>query len=465
MAPKITIRDIAITERPVRFTHPFRFGVVTVEGANEAFIHVEMEVEGCGRSRGATAELLVPKWFNKNPVRTPDETVDELRRSLAIARALYLEPGKPESAFGLHAACYQRAIDACIGEGLPPLAAAYGGALIDKAILDALLRAMKLDVFAGLSRNVIGLDSRLTPDLSDNEIGGFLSSRQPQGSLFVRHTVGLVDPVESIPPLVREQGLRYFKIKLGGDPDVDRARLADITRVLDALTPDYRITLDANEQYRDANALRSLADALLHDEALVSANQRLVYIEQPLPRETTFDAPLGDVGKSFAVIIDEADDSYAAFPKAVALGYRGISSKSCKGIYKSLLNGARAARMTAFGTRAFVAAEDLTCQAGLAVQQDSALAAFHGIVHCERNGHHYANGFAAAPAREAEAFLAAHPDLYEKSDGQIRIRVSGGKIEIGSLSQSPGFASGVDPSLINSAPGAAGIQSTKEMAS
>lgn len=465
MAPKITIRDIAITERPVRFTHPFRFGVVTVDGASEAFIHVDVEVDGFGRGRGATAELLVPKWFNKNPALTPDQTANELRRSLAIARDLYLEPGKPDTAFGLHAACYQRAIDTCTREGLPPLAAAYGGAEIDKAILDAVLRATKLDVFSGLGRNVAGLDARLTPDLSDNEIEGFLSSRQPQNSLFVRHTVGLVDPVDSIEPLVRSQGLRYFKLKLGGDPEADRLRLIDIARTLDALTPDYRITLDANEQYRDASALKSLADALLHDEALVSANQRLIYIEQPLPREASFEAPLGDVGKSFAVIIDEADDNYAAFPKAIALGYRGISSKSCKGLYKSLLNGARAARMTAFGTRAFVAAEDLTCQAGLAVQQDSALAAFHGIVHCERNGHHYADGFAAAPTREADAFLAAHPDLYENADGQVRVRVRDGQIAIGSLPKAPGFASGVDPGIVNLAPGATEFQAKKEMAS
>jgi L-alanine-DL-glutamate epimerase-like enolase superfamily enzyme len=348
---------------------------------------------------------------------------------------------------------------------MPPLAAAYGGAEIDKAILDALLRATKLDVFTGLGCNVAGIDARLTQDLSDSEINGYLSSRQPRNSLFVRHTIGLLDPVDSIEPLVRSQGLRYFKVKLGGNPETDRLRLIDIARTLDALTPDYRITLDANEQYRDANALKALADALLHDEALVSVNQRLVYIEQPMPREASFDAPLGDVGKSFAVIIDEADDNYAAFPKAIALGYRGISSKSCKGIYKSLLNGARAARMTTFGTRAFVTGEDLTCQAGLAVQQDCALAALHGLVHCERNGHHYADGFAAAHPREADAFLKAHPDMYERSRGQARLRVTDGAIAIGSLARVPGFASGVDPVLVNSAPGAALPQATKEMVS
>ena len=31
MAPRFRIRELTLTERPVRFTHPFRFGAATVE--------------------------------------------------------------------------------------------------------------------------------------------------------------------------------------------------------------------------------------------------------------------------------------------------------------------------------------------------------------------------------------------------------------------------------------------------
>ena len=72
----------------------------------------------------------------------------------------------------------------------------------------------------------------------------------------------------------------------------------------------------------------------------------------------------------------------------------------------------RAAKWSATGETCFIAGEDLTCQAGLAVQQDLALGALIGVTHAERNGHHYVDGFADTPAAEAEAFLAAHPDLY-----------------------------------------------------
>ena len=45
--------------------------------------------------------------------------------------------------------------------------------------------------------------------------------------------------------------------------------------------------------------------------------------------------------------------------------------------------------------------EDLTIQAGLALQQDLALVSLLGLTHVERNGHHYVNGMAGLPAARA----------------------------------------------------------------
>ena len=88
--------------------------------------------------------------------------------------------------------------------------------------------------------------------------------------------------------------------------------------------------------------------------------------------------------------------------------------------------------------------EDLTCQAGLGVQQDLALGALIGVTHAERNGHHYVDGFADTPAAEAQAFLDAHPDLYTSGGGKVRLAVHDGDLLTGSLT-APGFASGVHP--------------------
>ncbi len=91
-----------------------------------------------------------------------------------------------------------------------------------------------------------------------------------------------------------------------------------------------------------------------------------------------------------------------------------------------------------------MSAEDLTIQAGLALQQDLALVSLMGIRHIERNGHHYVNGMADLSAAEQDAFLKAHPDLYERSHGAVRLRIRDGRIAIGSLT-GPGFASGAEP--------------------
>ncbi|MCA1454532.1 hypothetical protein I6F35_15065 [Bradyrhizobium sp. BRP22] len=446
MPPRLVVRDIALFERPVSFARPFRFGAVVVNAARQAFVRVEIEVEGQGRAVGASAEFLVPKWFDKRPELAPQQTVDELRRSLLIARELYLAHSSFETAFGLHAACIGAQVDACARDDIPPLAAAYGPAEIDKAILDALLRAVGANFFDGMARNIAGIDARLSRDLEDGDIVAFLAGRKRLERVAIRHTVGLDDKIEGeggVADAKENAGARYFKLKLNGDPEHDAARLIRIGNELATLPHDYKITLDANEQYADVAALGALVDRLDNDSALQPIAARLLYIEQPMPRDITKASALGALAAR-GFIIDEADDSYDAFPEARALGYRGISSKSCKGIYKSIVNATRAAKWSADGVAYFITGEDLTCQAGLAVQQDLALGALIGVTHAERNGHHYVDGFAATPAAEAEAFLSAHPDLYVHDGGKVRLAIHDGDLLTGSLT-TPGFATSVHP--------------------
>jgi hypothetical protein len=446
MPLRITVRDIAFFERPVHFVRPFRFGAVVLNDAPQAFVRVEIEVEGKGTSVGAAAEMLVPKWFDKRPHLAPEETVTELRRSLMIARELYLARSGFETAFGLHLRRIMAQVDACAREDIPPLAAAYGPAEIDKAILDALLRAIGVNFFDGMKENIAGIDVSLSPDLGNDDIAQFLGQRRRLERVAIRHTVGLDDQVEGkggVADSKENTGARYFKLKLNGDPEADAARLIRIGKELATLPHDYKVTLDANEQYADLAALSTLIARLDRDSALKPIAAKLLYIEQPMPREVTRQSPLGALGgRDF--IIDEADDSYDAFPAARVLGYRGISSKSCKGIYKSIVNATRAAKWSAGGEKFFITGEDLTCQAGIGVQQDLALGALLGVTHAERNGHHYVDGFGEPPAAEAEEFLSAHPDLYARDGNLIRLSIHNGDLLTGSLT-APGFATSVHP--------------------
>ena len=446
MPPRLAVHDITLFERAVSFARPFRFGAVVVEAASQAFVRVEIEVEGRGRALGASAELLVPKWFDKRAHLSSAQTVDELRRSLAIARGLYLSVPGFDNAFGLHAQHAVAQVAACAKEDIPALAASFGPAEIDKAILDALLRAAGVNVFDGMTDNIAGLDARLSPDLTDDDLTRYLAARQRAEKVAIRHTVGLTDRVEGrggVADPGENSGARFFKLKLGGDPAADAERLIGIGRELATLPYDYRVTVDANEQYADLKALGDLVDRLDRDVALRPIADWLLYIEQPMPRDVALASPLGALGR-LDVIIDESDDSYDAFPAARGLGYRGISSKSCKGLYKSIINATRAARWSAQGERCFITGEDLTCQAGLAVQQDVALGALIGITHAERNGHHYVDGFAGTPLAEAEAFLAAHPDLYVNHGHGVRLAIHDGDLLTGSLT-APGFATAVHP--------------------
>ena len=231
MAPRLAVRDIALFERPVRFARPFRFGAVIVNAAPQAFVRVEIEVEGKGRATGASAEFLVPKWFDKRPHLSPDETVDELRRSLLIARELYLAHSdfryRVRPARGVHR-CAGRGLrqrrHPAAGRGLragrdrqghPRCAAARGGR--------GFLRRH--------DPNIAGIDARLSPDLQADEIAQFLADRggstasrsgTPSGS-----TTGSKARV-ALPTQQENAGARYFKLKLNGDPEHDAARLIRI---------------------------------------------------------------------------------------------------------------------------------------------------------------------------------------------------------------------------------------------
>jgi hypothetical protein len=224
------------------------------------------------------------------------------------------------------------------------------------------------------------------------------------------------------------------------------ARLTAIAAVLDRIEDPYFCTLDGNEQYDDVDGITGLWQQILAEPALGRLAQSVLFIEQPITRVQALARDVSALAEQKPVIIDESDATLDAFPEAKGLGYRGVSSKSCKGLYKSLLNRARCRHWNerAGVERYFMSAEDLTTQAGISVQQDLALASLIGLTHIERNGHHYVNGLAGVAAAEQQAFRAAHPDLYHQADGSVRLTIQDGRIALGSLA-GPGYACGAEP--------------------
>jgi L-alanine-DL-glutamate epimerase-like enolase superfamily enzyme len=423
---RFSIQQVEFFERQVHLRMPFRFGVVTLTEAPQAFVRVKISIQG-KQCEGAAAEMLAPKWFDKDPALSNEDNFEQLRDSMRKARIAYLSGGE-NTAYG-----HSRP---AVG-----LVENFGPALLDRAVLDALCRALGVSFYDAIRKNIVALD---LPEQ-------FLETLKPAWQIAARHTVGMVDPItaldnrtpvkdglpETLEEVIARYGHRWFKLKVGGDAKADVERLSAIAAVLDRIPEPYHVSLDGNEQYAEAGAVIDLLSRI-DNERLASS---IVFIEQPIKRQNALAADISRLAKLKPVIIDESDDSLDAFPRAKALGYRGVSSKTCKGLYKSLIN---AARCKAWGDGYFMTGEDLTIQAGIALQQDLALVSLLGLTHVERNGHHYVNGMAGLPAHEQEQFLVNHADLYEQTYGAVRVRIKGGMMQMKSL-DCPGFASRAMP--------------------
>ena len=455
---RFSVKEISLFERDVVLRLPFRFGAATLTRAPQAFVRARIRLENGRESQGAAAELLAPKWFDKDPALSNEENFAQLRASLALAREAYLAGGE-NSAFGHWIDNYGPQIALGAAQGLNALVACYGPALIDRALLDALCRALGVSFFQAIQGNLAGIASPgWQADLAAFGMAQFLAALKPGATIAARHTVGLADPLgvqdkrigdglpETLEEVVARYGQRWFKLKVSGEPQADVERLAAIAAVLDRIEEPYRTTLDGNEQYDDVRGALELWRLLTSEPRLRRLAASVAFIEQPVKRSNALSGDISELAEERPVIIDESDDSLEAFPRARRLGYSGVSSKTCKGLYKSLLNAARCRMWNREegSERYFMSGEDLTVQPGLALQQDLALVSLLGLSHVERNGHHYVNGMAGLPEAEQAAFLAAHPGLYERSHGAVRLKIVRGMLSLASLDCS-GYASGAMP--------------------
>lgn len=453
------IAEIELYERPVVLRLPFRFGVVTLTQCPQAFVRARIALPDGSSAWGAAAELMAPKWFDKNLALSNEDNFEQLRDVLRLAREAYLIKDKPDSAFGHFARHYDPHLLASQQRGYNPLLASYGPALIDRAVLDALCRAKQVSFYAAMQANLPGIGSA-RHEFEDIDFDRFLSQLEPASTIEARHTVGLLDAItggdltervnDGLPETFEEAvcvyGHRYFKLKVSGNIAADLDRLGAVAAVLNRLTEPFFISLDGNEQYADAQGVVELLDRMRATPALARLYAAILFIEQPIARKLALEVDLRQVALGKPVIIDESDGDLDAFVLARSRGYAGVSSKTCKGLYKAILNAARCAAWNAEETARpyFMSAEDLTTQAGLSVQQDLALVNLLGIRHVERNGHHYVNGMAALPLAEQQDFLQKHPDVYEQSHGAVRLKIRHGRIALDSLTCT-GFASAAVP--------------------
>jgi hypothetical protein len=466
IAIKVVVTRAGIRNAYTRM--PFRFGVITMRAAPLLTLAVEIEDGRGARATGYAADFLAYRWFDKRPEKTLADNCADLLRTVEVARERYLEAGEdgPATPFDLWRATCPEIERTAQAEGFNRLGASFGSSMLERAVIDAVGRLTGRTCFELVRDDHLGIElGAISPELRGRAMREFLPAR-PLARVAVRHTVGLVDPItaadapapvadglpETLEDYLERDGIGWLKIKVGGALHEDIARLHAIAAVLERRARRLRITLDGNEQYKHLDGFLALIEAIRAAPALVRLWRQTLFIEQPLDRAVALDPGVEPMLRGLAaekpVIIDEADGWVGAFEQAVALGYRGVSHKNCKGIYKSLHNLALAATHNARLGRAelFLSAEDLSNLPVVALQADLAAAAMLGIAHVERNGHHYFRGLGHLPEAEQAAALAAHPDLYERRAGEVFLKITDGLLACASL-QVPGMGFAVVPDI------------------
>ena len=122
-APRFSIRAIDLFERPVVLRLPFRFGVVTLTACPQAFVRATIAFDD-GRTRtGVAAEMMAPKWFDKNLALSNEDNFDQLRAVLLLGREAYLGDATPATAFGHFARHYDAHLATAGARGFNPLLA------------------------------------------------------------------------------------------------------------------------------------------------------------------------------------------------------------------------------------------------------------------------------------------------------------------------------------------------------
>jgi len=452
MAYQITSLDLFVREMPPD-RMVFSIGGAPAKRRPRGILLARLKLtDGQGKTAwGVSGDRPSFGWLDKRPKYAAEAKLDRLLELVKKSREIYLQPGGFSSPFAYWKTCYETIHIEAKSSDHEPLTASFASALFERAMIDAVCRLHRLPILEALKKDRLSIDpGSILPQRKKHDLANHLPE-QPLSRFYIRHTVGLDDPLskndvpdarrirdgepETLAEYIERDGLRFFKIKISGDRRRDLDRLAKIWPViLKAQQP--VITLDGNESYRKVEEFVRF----VHDlkEQQLGLYQHIAFIEQPLTRELTFDTSTQEAIRELAakkpLVIDEADAELDSFQKALQIGYAGVSHKNCKGFFKSLLNfGLCHHWVKETGREAFQTGEDLSNMPIVPLQQDFAALGVLGIPHCERNGHHYGFGLKHLSENEKESALKQHGDLYTKRNGEVFLNIRNGFVRCESL--------------------------------
>ena len=447
---RILSTELRLTDVKTRL--PFRFGGAILRAAPLATLRVVIATADGEEAEGFSSDLLVPKWFEKDPKKSVRDDVNALLASVERASAAWMQAtSDPSSVFDAWRTVYEECMGSFDPTDSSALARGFGVALIERAVIDAACQASDLSFHSALCADLFGFSpGKVHASIDGWDLAAALPAA-PLDSIEVRHTVGMDDPLrvadistanrveDGFPQALEEDvatyGVRRFKVKVGAGEEEDAQRLVELAAFFeDVLEGQPPVSLDGNERYADLSSFLSMLEATARDPLGARLIERVTFIEQPLDRSATFDldatSAMSDVTAIAPVVIDEADGHIDAFPRAAALGYCGVSIKNCKGVFRALLNRGL---VESRGGELFQTAEDLTNLPVVALQQDLATMCALGEGDVERNGHHYFRGLDHLPELELKSALDRHADLYTAEVDGARVNITAGRMQTGSL--------------------------------
>ncbi len=411
---------------------------------------------------GASGDRPSFGWLDKRPKYDSAAKLDRLLRLVEAARRVYLSNPKFTTPFELWHRCLTEVQRLGREMDHEALSASYASALFERAMIDAVCRLHELPLFEMLRQEKLGLDpARVFPELKGIRFLKIMP-RRPRTHFFIRHTIGLGDPIlaadqpkekrvndgepETLEEYIRQDGLRYFKVKVSGDAKADLDRLEHIWSAV-VRTEQPIVTLDGNESAKDIDAFAKFVEQF--ENRIPGMFQHTAFIEQPLTRSVTHDPgtakTIRRISEKKQLIIDEADGETNSFHHAFPIGYSGTSHKNCKGFFKSLVNFCLCHHlMDKTGRNAFQSGEDLSLMSLVPLHQDFAALGVLNISHCERNGHHYSYGQGHLTEREKILAGEHHPEIYTKRRGELFLNIRNGELFCDSL-QCAGFGVRFEP--------------------
>jgi len=135
---------------------PFSFGVTTLRDLPHAFVSATVTVDGTA-TQGIAADNLVPRWFSKDPEKSPAEDIADLERVIrrACDHGVQLQPAA--SPFAFWRSLYDRQRQWAESTDHPPLVWGLGVALVERAVVDAFCRATDTTFHDAVVDNTLGI--------------------------------------------------------------------------------------------------------------------------------------------------------------------------------------------------------------------------------------------------------------------------------------------------------------------